>query len=156
VPSFPLDLPSADLGRIRTANPPHLLSAKTMPYSADQPYHAHIYFDAASRPAAEALASRFRHEVDGIRFVGSLKAANAGPHPQPQFEVHFSYGVLPAVRQLIAATAFTALIHPLTDDDLADHTTLAEWIGKPLPLDLSTLDPPGHNQGVARFGKADF
>ena len=24
------------------------------------------------------------------------------------------------------------------------------------PVDLSTLDPPGLNQGVARFGKSDF
>jgi hypothetical protein len=25
-----------------------------------------------------------------------------------------------------------------------------------LELDLSVLDPPGHNQGVARFGERDF
>jgi hypothetical protein len=33
---------------------------------------------------------------------------------------------------------------------------LAHWIGTPLPLKLETLDPPGHNQGVARFGISDF
>jgi hypothetical protein len=27
---------------------------------------------------------------------------------------------------------------------------------QPLPLDLSVLDPPGVNKGVARFGKTDF
>jgi hypothetical protein len=32
---------------------------------------------------------------------------------------------------------------------------LAEWIGDPIPLDLTTLDPPGVNQGLARFGKTD-
>jgi DOPA 4,5-dioxygenase len=47
-------------------------------------------------------------------------------------------------------------VHPLTDDDLADHTTLARWIGAPLELDLGVLDPPGMNQGVPRFGKSDF
>jgi DOPA 4,5-dioxygenase len=47
-------------------------------------------------------------------------------------------------------------VHPLTDDDLADHTTLGRWIGEPLELDLTTLDPPGMNQGVPRFGKTDF
>jgi hypothetical protein len=25
-----------------------------------------------------------------------------------------------------------------------------------LPLDLSVLDPPGINHGIARFGKSDF
>ena len=57
---------------------------------------------------------------------------------------------------MLKATGLTARVHPLTDDDLADHTTLAEWIGEPLPLDESVLDPPGQNQGIARFGKIDF
>lgn len=48
------------------------------------------------------------------------------------------------------------LVHPLTDDDLADHTTLAQWIGKPLPLKVEVLDPPGQNQAIARFGISDF
>jgi DOPA 4,5-dioxygenase len=47
-------------------------------------------------------------------------------------------------------------VHPLTDDDLADHTELSRWIGEPLELDVNVLDPPGINQGVARFGKTDF
>ncbi|KAJ6493517.1 DOPA-like domain-containing protein [Mycena vitilis] len=28
----------------------------------------------------------------------------------------------------------SVLIHPNTDDELADHTTLATWMGTPLPL----------------------
>ncbi|WP_338426172.1 DOPA 4,5-dioxygenase family protein [Sphingopyxis kveilinensis] len=56
----------------------------------------------------------------------------------------------------IEATGLRALVHPLTDDDLADHTTLAHWIGTPVDLDLSVLDPPGANQGIARFGVKDF
>ena len=55
------------------------------------------------------------------------------------------------------SSGLRALVHPLTDDDLADHTSLGEWIGgEPLELDLTTLDPPGMNQGIARFGKTDF
>jgi aromatic ring-cleaving dioxygenase len=64
---------------------------------------------------------------------------------------------LQQVLALIKESGLTALVHPLTDDDLADHTSLGQWIGgEPLPLDLSVLDPPGMNQGVARFGKSDF
>ena len=44
----------------------------------------------------------------------------------------------------------------MSDDDLADHTALAHWIGEPVELDVTVLDPPGTNQGVARFGKSDF
>jgi DOPA 4,5-dioxygenase len=89
-------------------------------------------------------------------FVGSLKDGQAGPHPLPQFEIHFTRDALADVQAFIAACDFTALIHPLTDDDLADHTCLAQWMGTPLALDLTTLDPPGRNQGVARFGVTDF
>jgi hypothetical protein len=39
---------------------------------------------------------------------------------------------------------------------LADHTTLARWIGEPVELDVTTLDPVGENKGVPRFGVTDF
>jgi DOPA 4,5-dioxygenase len=79
-----------------------------------------------------------------------------GPHPIPQFEVHFLDDDRAEIVAMIEASGLRALVHPLTDDDLADHTVLGHWIGEPLELDLSVLDPPGHNQGVARFGKSDF
>ena len=88
--------------------------------------------------------------------VGRLRDHKVGPHPIPQFEIHFRKEVLPVILPLIEASGLTALVHPLTDDDLADHTRLAQWIGKPLELDLTTLDPPGVNQGIARFSKTDF
>jgi len=59
-----------------------------------------------------------------------------GPHPKAQFEAHFREDALPQVVSLIKESGLTALVH--------------------LPLDLSVLDPPGMNKGVARFGKSDF
>jgi aromatic ring-cleaving dioxygenase len=79
-----------------------------------------------------------------------------GPHPVAQYEVHFREGALGQVVSAIDASGLRALVHPLTDDDLADHTSLGHWIGEPLELDLTVLDPPGMNQGVARFGNSDF
>lgn len=123
--------------------------------SSGAPYHAHVYYDAATRDAALALRARFR-DAPAVTFVGSMTDRPVGPHPVPQFEVHFGEAVRGEMIALIAGTGLTALVHPLTDDDLADHTALAHWIGTPLSLDLSVLDPPGRNQGVARFGKSDF
>ena len=74
----------------------------------------------------------------------------------PEPPLHFLDGARPAVVAAIESSGLRALVHPLTDDDLADHTTLAHWIGEPVELDVSVLDPPGHNQGVERFGKTDF
>ncbi|TPG50304.1 aromatic ring-opening dioxygenase [Rhodanobacter glycinis] len=125
------------------------------------PYHAHVYYLPDTRAAAEALRIRLidnmkSGEIPQLLFVGQLKDRNAGPHPIPQFEMHFTREAVPMILRLIEDSGLTALVHPLTDDDLADHTTLARWIGTPIELDLSTLDPPGRNQGVARFAKSDF
>jgi DOPA 4,5-dioxygenase len=125
------------------------------------PFHAHIYYSAGERPAAEALRAEFQNRLnadDGRRvlFVGQMTDSGVGPHPIPQYEIHFLKTSLAAVVEAIEQSGMRALVHPLTDDDLADHTTLAHWIGEPLDLDVSVLDPPGVNQGVARFGKSDF
>ena len=127
----------------------------------EAPYHAHIYFSAEQRHAAEALRDSFiRMAGSGddapILFVGRATEGKAGPHPIPQYEVHFRERSLAEMVSAIEASGLRALVHPLTDDDLADHTTLARWIGEPVELDVTVLDPPGHNQGVARFGRRDF
>ena len=124
----------------------------------DSPYHAHIYYSAAQRPAAAVLRDEFIRlgASRGILFVGRMTEGKAGPHPIPQYEVHFPERSLAGIVAAIEASGLRALVHPLTDDDLADHTSLARWIGEPVELDLDVLDPPGKNQGVARFGKSDF
>lgn len=123
--------------------------------------HARTDFELRERAAAERLHRRFSEaegvgELGSVLFVGEMRNKPVGPHPKRQFEVHFLADSLPGVTSLVEASGLTAFVHPLTDDDLADHTTLARWIGEPVPLDHSVLDPPGRNQGVARFGKSDF
>jgi DOPA 4,5-dioxygenase len=130
-------------------------------FPAHFPYRAHVYCNDATRLRAEALQQYLRAAMSSggsphVLFVGELTRGKAGPHPLPQFEIHFLRRELEALREVLEACGLVALVHPLTDDDLADHTTLAQWIGPPLELDLGTLDPPGHNQGVARFGVSDF
>ena len=123
--------------------------------SADAPWHAHIYFTAADREAATALRERFRANPR-VLFTGRMIDEPVGPHPIPQFEIHFLASARDAVIALIEPTGLRSLVHPLTDDDLADHTTLGHWIGEPVELDTGVLDPPGVNQGLARFGIGDF
>jgi len=123
---------------------------------AGAPFHAHVYYSDDDRPAAEALRDRFLNTPSQVLFVGRMMDSGVGPHPIAQYEVHFLEDARPDVVAAIEASGLRALVHPLTDDDLADHTSLAHWIGEPLELDVSVLDPPGHNQGVARFGRTDF
>jgi DOPA 4,5-dioxygenase len=127
----------------------------------DAPYHAHIYYSADERPAAVALRDSLRaadaaDPLSKILFVGELRDHKAGPHITSQFEIHFEKRLLPFVEAKMRRSGLRVLIHPLTLDDLGDHTHLGQWIGEPVELDLTVLDPPGVNQGIARFGKTDF
>ena len=119
------------------------------------PFHAHVYYSSEERPAAERLRETFAGQP-GVLFIGQMTDRGVGPHPIPQYELHFREVSQPSVVAAIEASGLRALVHPLTDDDLADHTTLGQWIGEPVDLDLGVLDPPGVNQGVPRFGKTDF
>ncbi|HMG48558.1 MAG TPA: DOPA 4,5-dioxygenase family protein [Allosphingosinicella sp.] len=121
----------------------------------DAPYHAHIYYAAEQRAAAAALRDAFAAEP-AILFVGRMMDRGVGPHPVPQYEVHFRERSLQDVVVAIEASGLRALVHPLTDDDMSDHTILAHWIGTPVELDVTVLDPPGRNQGMKRFGKNGF
>jgi len=125
------------------------------------PWHAHVYYELHDRRAADRLHRDLMRgkgvgDLADVPFVGEMRDLPMGPHPKPQFEIHFLARALPTVITLLEASGVRALVHPLTDDDLADHTTLAVWVGEPLALDESVLDPPGHNQGVARIGRSDF
>ena len=129
--------------------------------SGEAPFHAHIYYSDEERPVAEALRTEFQNHLAAnddfqLLFVGQMTDRGIGPHPLAQYEIHFVESSLPMVISAIEGAGLRALLHPLTEDDLADHTTLAHWIGEPLELDISVLDPPGLNQGIARFGKSDF
>lgn len=125
------------------------------------PWHAHIYYDRETWAAAERLHQELSDLIASGTFadlvlVGQMYDRGVGPHLQPQFEIQFYESAVPRITSILEPTGLTSLIHPLTDDDLADHTTLAQWLGAPLPLDESVLDPPGQNQGLARFGKVEF
>lgn len=129
--------------------------------AGDAPYHAHIYYSADERSVAASLREKLRAARPGeplseLRFVGELRDHKAGPHITCQFEIHFDERLLPTVEAELTRSGLRVLIHPLTLDDLGDHTHLGRWIGQPVELDLTVLDPPGLNQGIARFGKTDF
>jgi len=127
--------------------------------SARAPYHAHVYFTAATQPVARALHEQLRTLLKsdrdaGLLVVEELDEVAVGPHPLPQFEIHCYESYLSTLLPLLEASPLISVVHPVTDDDLADHTVLAQWIHGSVELDLSVLDPPGQNQALARFGKS--
>lgn len=104
-------------------------------------YHAHVYFDEASRASAAALRERIVNDLAGRVRVHGLIDQPIGPHPLPMFEVDVpAEQYQPVVSWLEKNHAtHSILIHPITGDDLADHRDHPRWIGRPLPLNLAFL-----------------
>jgi DOPA 4,5-dioxygenase len=102
-------------------------------------FHAHVYYDEASRPKAvalrEALAERF--EVT----LGRWRDEPVGPHPQPMYQVAFRSDQFAVVTEWLMTyrNGLTVLVHPRSGDDLRDHTEYALWMGRILPLNLKAL-----------------
>ena len=107
-------------------------------------FHFHIYYDNKSKQEAIELSSLCQKTLSpfGIS-VGKMKDHPVGPHTKPMFQltsdrcyIRFSiaYNLL-----LFNRKGLSVLIHPLTNNELEAHTTMAVWMGKEVPLDLDKL-----------------
>jgi DOPA 4,5-dioxygenase len=102
-------------------------------------YHAHVYYDAATRPLAERLA-----ETIGSRFsveFGGFRDGPVGPHPIANLQIIFTTAEFPKIVPwlMLNRGGLDILVHPLTDDSVDDHSRHALWLGSPVPLKLETL-----------------
>ena len=102
-------------------------------------YHAHVYYDAATKAEAETL----RAEIDA-RFktvLGRWHDKPVGPHPHWSYQVAFEPNVFAELVPWLALNrrGLTFLLHPETGDALADHSTHVMWLGESVELNLDAL-----------------
>lgn len=102
-------------------------------------YHAHIYYE----PATRGLAERLRQAI-GERFtarLGRWHDAPVGPHPVSMYQVAFAVDEFPRLVPwlMLNRGGLSVLVHPLTGDDYEDHARFPLWLGTPLPLRLEVL-----------------
>ena len=109
-------------------------------------YHAHVYYSPQTRLVAERLRAAI-----GERFqvrLGSWHDEPVGPHPISMYQVAFVgeefSGLVPWL--MLNREGLDVLVHPLTDDSVADHTRFAAWLGTPLALRLDVLRRGPHPQ----------
>ncbi len=102
-------------------------------------FHAHVYFDTASRDAAlqvrEGLGARFDVQL------GRWHDKPIGPHPKAMYQVAFSleqFGKL-VPWLMLNREGLDILIHPETGDDVGDHADRSLWLGEKLELDIESL-----------------
>lgn len=99
-------------------------------------WHAHVYFDAATRDAAWALRERI--EKTFTIEMGRFHERPVGPHPMFSYQVHFrneQFGPLISWLALHHGD-LTVFVHPNTGQDLEDHRDRALWIGPSQALNL--------------------
>lgn len=102
-------------------------------------YHAHVYFDAETIEFAKTLC-----EEAGKLFlvtVGRVHQKPVGPHPLWSCQLAFENSEYANLLSWLALNrqGLTILIHPLTGNDLKDHTDYAAWMGEPQALKLEVL-----------------
>ncbi len=99
-------------------------------------YHAHVYFDENSLSYAQQLRERVGKEL-GLA-VGNFNTRPVGPHPKWSFEIDFTHGELELLVPWLEQyrQGLSVLVHPVTQDELKDHTDSALWLGEALSLSL--------------------
>jgi aromatic ring-cleaving dioxygenase len=104
-------------------------------------YHIHVYYDDASKGRAEALRTKLEAAFPAAVY-GRWHDKPVGPHPEWSYQVHFSKELFPQIVPFVALErdGLTVLVHPNTDDHLADHRDYAFWMGKVPELKLSIFE----------------
>lgn len=112
------------------------MSVANFPVNLFEHYHAHLYYDQQSWPMAEDLLRYIEQEM---RYkVGRRHHKLVGPHPMWSCQISFNKGSFDQLIDWLGSNrqGLSVLVHPVTDNDLKDHTELASWLGEPLNLNL--------------------
>lgn len=102
-------------------------------------YHAHIYYDDATRETAAVV----RAEIEA-RFavqMGRWHDKPVGPHARGMYQVAFAPEVFAAIVPwlMLNRRGLVVFVHPETGRPRDDHMLHALWLGAVLPLDPSVL-----------------
>ncbi|MBV9829533.1 MAG: DOPA 4,5-dioxygenase family protein [Alphaproteobacteria bacterium] len=107
--------------------------------SDNKGYHAHVYYNAETKPKAEQLREKilasFKVEA------GVFSDAPIGPHPISQFNIVFEtpefQDIVPWL--MLNRDGLDVLVHQLGASSYDDHTAYAMWLGTPVVLNTDIL-----------------
>jgi DOPA 4,5-dioxygenase len=102
-------------------------------------YHAHVYFGPGTVEQARRLCAS-AGEKFGVA-IGRVHEKLVGPHPHWSCQIAFDRAHFDQVVGWLDAHrgGLDVLVHGLTGDDLADHTTHASWLGEASRLNLEVF-----------------
>ena len=104
-------------------------------------WHAHVYFDAATRDAAWALREVIDRELAGRFEMGRFHEKPVGPHPMWSYQLAIPAANFAHVIGWLALNhgALDVFVHPNSGDELRDHRDSALWLGRSHALNLAAL-----------------
>lgn len=104
-------------------------------------WHAHVYFDAATRDAAWALRQTITSVLAGRLEMGRFHEKPVGPHPMWSYQLAIPAAHFATVLGWLALNhgALDVFVHPNSGDELRDHRDGAMWLGRAHTLDLAAL-----------------
>ena len=104
-------------------------------------WHAHVYFDAASRDAAWAMRETVQAELAGRVQIGRFHEKPVGPHPMWSYQLAIEPADFAQVLGWLTLNhgALDVFVHPNTGDSLRDHRDSALWLGRSHTLNLAAL-----------------
>jgi aromatic ring-cleaving dioxygenase len=104
-------------------------------------YHAHVYYDATTKPKAQSLATA---AIDQLPVeIGGFSDKPVGPHPVGNLQLIFKPAEFARVVPwlMMNRDGLSVLVHPLTDDSVRDHDSDGLWLGTQVPLRLHRMRP---------------
>ena len=106
-----------------------------------QDYHVHVYYNAESKPRAEALRAKLEAAFPEAEY-GRWHDQPVGPHPEGSYQVKFGHDLFARIVPFVALEreGLTLLVHPNSGDHLADHQDNAIWMGSMPALKLSIFE----------------
>lgn len=112
-----------------------------LPVTSITSWHAHVYFDPATRDAAWAFREAITARFGGVATMGRFHERPVGPHPMPSYQVAFEPAQFAEIVAWLALNHGTLdmFIHPNSDDELRDHRDSALWLGRSHELDLRAV-----------------
>ena len=112
-----------------------------LPATSITSWHAHVYFDAATRDAAWAFREVIVARFGGVAEMGRFHERTVGPHPMWSYQVAFAPAQFAEIVPWLALNhgALDMFVHPNTDNELRDHRDSALWLGRSHTLDLRAV-----------------
>ncbi len=113
------------------------MSEAKRPINSHRAYHAHVYFDEATKDFARKLCDVLAKEFDLP--IGRFHEKLVGPHPCWSCQVTFGAKDFDKFIPWLDRNRreLTVFVHALTGDDWKDHTEFAYWLGQEVALNLS-------------------